>query len=159
MITTHLYFFFPQIGDGGVTPTVVQPFSGAGQGLGGQSGWDGYGEEELKAERRRLFRERAEAKERLELFETRQQQLKLEHDAQRKIKRQARAKREAEALAYRQAMAGVLQSIDRLQAEVDGYASQLIQLDMLLAAAESEIGLRLEFEQQNMNALALLLLS
>lgn len=154
MITTHIYFFFPQIGSGS-TPTVTQPFSGAGQGL----GWDNYGEEELKAERRKLFRERAEAKDRLELFEKRQAQIKLEHDAQRKIKRQARAKREAEALAYRQAMAGVLQSIDRLNIEVEGYASQLMQLDMLLAAAESEIGLRIEFERQNMNALALLLLS
>lgn len=126
----------------------------SGQGL---SGWqDEIGIEQQRMERRARM---AEAKERLALFERRQEELKAEYDRARKVKKQARAKREAEALAYRQAMAGVLQSIDRLNIEVEGYASQLMQLDMLLAAAESEIGLRIEFERQNMNALALLLLS
>lgn len=161
MILTHLilFKFFP--GAGGSTTPIVQPFQGAGQGLSGDlDQQEEQGIEELRAEQRRLRRERADTEARAALEAKAQQQAEADH-AENMARLRRKAARTAEAKAYAMERAEIAQSIAMLASEITQYDAELLRIGGLIGAFLAEqdrLAHMAWIETQNMNALALLLL-
>lgn len=158
MILTHLVMFSFLNGAGGTVTPIVQPFQGAGQGLSGD--WDQQGIEELRAEQRRLRRERADTEARAALEAQSQRHAEADH-AENMARLRRKAARTAEAKAYAMECADIAQSIGMLAGEIAQYDAELLRIGGLIGAFLAEqdrLAHMAWIETQNMNALALLLL-